>query len=353
MPTREDLKRSVAEEIDRRGEELVRVAKTILGHPEPGFREEKTAAVVDRVMGEMGVQRRTGIAITGVKGQIDGGAGPGPNVAVMGELDSLLVPGHPHADPSTGAAHACGHHAQIAMMLGVGMGLQAPGVLDALSGRVSLIAVPAEEYIEIEYRNELRQQGKLGLLAGKAEFLRLGEFDDIDLAMMTHTSSNAHEGKLALSSTNNGMIAKFIQYRGRAAHAGGAPHMGVNALNAAMLALSAIHAQRETFQDKDTVRVHPIITRGGASVNSVPADVRMETFVRGNNLAAIDDADMKVDRALAGGGHGHRRRGGDHDAARLHAHAQRRRDDVGVRGQRRAARRRGERRARAAPHGVD
>ena len=298
MPTREDLKRSVAEEIDRRGEELVRVAKTILEHPEPGFRETKTAAVVDRVMGEMGVQRRTGIAITGVKGQLDGGAGPGPTVAVLGELDSLLVPGHPHADPSTGAAHACGHHAQIAMMLGVGMGLQASGVLDALSGRVSLIAVPAEEYIEIEYRNELRQQGKLGLLAGKAEFLRLGEFDDVDLAMMTHTSSTPNEGKLALSSTNNGMIAKFIQYQGRAAHAGGAPHMGVNALNAAMLALSAIHAQRETFQDKDTVRVHPIITRGGASVNSVPADVRMETFVRGNNLAAIADADAKVDRCL-------------------------------------------------------
>ena len=275
MPSREDLKRSVAGEIDRRGEELVRVAKAILEHPEPGFREVKTAAVVDRVMGEMGVQRRTGIAVTGVKGHLEGGAGPGPTVGVLGELDSLLVPGHPHADASTGAAHACGHHAQIAMMLGVGMGLQAPGVLDALSGRVALIAVPAEEYIEIEYRNGLRQQGKLEFLAGKAEFLRLGEFDDVDLAMMTHTSSNAHEGKLALSSTNNGMVAKFIQYRGRAAHAGGAPHMGVwNALNAAMLALSAIHAQRETFQDKDTVRVHPIITQGGASVNSVPADVR-------------------------------------------------------------------------------
>ena len=298
MLTREEMKRQVTEEIDRRGEELVRVAKTILEHPEPGFRETRTAALVDRVMGEMGVQRRTGIAVTGVKGRLEGGAGPGPTVGVLGELDSLLVPGHPHADASTGAAHACGHHAQIAMMLGVGMGLQAQGVLDALSGQVALIAVPAEEYIEIEYRNDLRLQGKLEFLAGKAEFLRLGEFDDVDLAMMTHTSSNTNEGKLALSSTNNGMIAKFIQYQGRAAHAGGAPHLGVNALNAAMLALSAIHAQRETFQDKDTVRVHPIITQGGASVNSVPADVRMETFVRGNNLAAIADADMKVDRCL-------------------------------------------------------
>ena len=301
MPSRDDLKRSVLDEIDRRGEELIRVAKTIRDHPEPGFREIKTAAVVDKVLGNMGVARRGGIAITGIKGYLEGGAGPGPTIGVMGELDSLLVPGHPYADASTGAAHACGHHAQIAMMLGVGMGMQATGVMDALTGRVALIAVPAEEYIEVEYRNSLRQQGKLGFLAGKAEFLRLGEFDDVDLAMMTHTSSNTDEGKLTISSTNNGMIAKFIQFQGKAAHAGNAPHLGINALNAATLALSNIHAQRETFQDKDTVRVHPIITMGGASVNSVPADVRMETFVRGNNLEAIADADAKVDRSLRAG----------------------------------------------------
>ena len=77
MPTREDLKRSVAEEIDRRGEELVRVAKTILEHPEAGFRETRTAAVVDRVMGEMGVQRRTGIAITGSRDSSMAAPGPG------------------------------------------------------------------------------------------------------------------------------------------------------------------------------------------------------------------------------------------------------------------------------------
>ena len=56
--------------------------------------------------------------MTGVKGRLEGGAGPGPRVAVLGELDSLLVFEHPHANADTGAAHACGHHAQIGMMLG-------------------------------------------------------------------------------------------------------------------------------------------------------------------------------------------------------------------------------------------
>ena len=88
---------------------------------------------------------------------------------------------------------------------------------------------------------------------------------------------------------------------GRASHAGGAPQLGINALSAAMLALNAIHAQRETFWDQDTVRIHPIITKGGDAVSVVPAEVTMETFVRGGSREAIIDANMKVDRCLRAG----------------------------------------------------
>ena len=59
----------------------------------------------------------------------------------------------------------------------------------------------------------------------------------------------------------------------------------------------AIHANRETFRDEDTIRVHPIITKGGEAVSAVPADVRMETFVRGKTLDAVMGANRKVDRA--------------------------------------------------------
>ena len=77
--------------------------------------------------------------------------------------------------------------------------------------------------------------------------------------------------------------------------------MGINALNAATLALTAIHYNRETFRDPDTVRVHPIITKGGEAISAVPAEVRMETFVRGRTVEAIVDANRKVDRALKAG----------------------------------------------------
>ena len=300
MASKEELKRKVRDAIDQRAEEIVRVSKTILDNPETGFREVKTSRLVRDLFAEAGIDHRSGLALTGVKGEIRGGSN-GPSVAVIGELDSLIVSEHPHASPETAAAHACGHHAQIGMLMGVAYGLMSPEVLEELSGRVILFAVPAEEYIEIEYRDELRRAGKVEFLGGKPELIRLGEFDDVDLAMMCHTTSVAEEKKLCISGTNNGMVAKRIQFIGRAAHAGGAPHLGVNALNAASLALMAIHTNRETFKDDNTIRVHPIITKGGEAVNAVPADVRMETFVRGANIDAILDASRKVDRALKAG----------------------------------------------------
>ena len=299
-PSKEDLKRMATEVIDAKADELVSLSKTILANPEPGFRETKTARLVAGKFAEMGMQARVGLALTGLRADLVGGS-PGPALAVIGELDSLIVNGHPHANSETGAAHACGHHCQMGMIMGAAMALKQPEVLERLSGRLAFMAVPAEEYIEIEYRDSLRRAGKLEFLGGKPEMVRLGEFDDIDLAMMCHTTANPDERQLCISGTNNGTLAKKIQFIGKGAHAGGAPHLGINALNAATLALSAIHYNRETFRDEDSIRVHPIITKGGEAVSAVPADVRMETFVRGRTLDAIMDANVKVDRALKAG----------------------------------------------------
>jgi len=300
MPSKEQLKRRVLAEIDSRADEVINISRTILGHPEPGFREVKTSRLVAGKFAELGIRFRAGLAMTGVKAELIGGSA-GPTVALLGELDSLIVNEHPFSDPKTGAAHACGHHCQIGMLFGATIGLMQSDVLSALSGRIALMAVPAEEYIEIEYRDSLRRQGKIEFLGGKPELIKLGEFDDVNLAMMVHTTSTPEDGKLCLSGTNNGTVAKKIQFIGRGSHAGGAPHLGINALNAATLALSAIHSNRETFKDEDTVRVHPIITKGGEAVSAVPADVRMETFVRGRTIEAIMDASRKVDRALRAG----------------------------------------------------
>lgn len=300
MPTKAELKKRICEAIDRRRDQICRIGDHIMVNPELGFKEFETAKLVSQTMNEFGVPCETELALTGVKGVLHGSK-PGPTVALIGELDSLVVSGHPNANPDTGAAHACGHNAQIAGLMGAMMGMVDARVVDDLAGRVVFFAVPAEEFVEVEYRLNLVKSGKLSFLGGKPELIKHGHFDDIDMAVMIHTHSDESLTKAAVSASSNGFVAKMIRFVGKAAHAGGAPHRGINALNAAQIALGAINAQRETFQDHDAVRVHPIITKGGDLVNVIPDEVCMETYVRGRTAEAILDASMKVDRALRAG----------------------------------------------------
>ena len=301
MPAREELKRIVCDVIERWKPEIIDVAKSILRNPETGFNEEGTAALVAQKFEELRVPYRRGLAITGIKGLIQGGARPGPRVAIIGELDSLLVFEHPHSNPDTGAAHACGHNAQIAMMLGATIGLQTPEVLRELSGSIVPFAVPAEEFVEVEQRLELREEGRLEFLGGKQELIRLGEFDDVDMAMMCHTASDMGERMFSMGGTSNGHMVKYVQYTGRGAHAGSSPHLGINALNAANLALAAIHSNRETFTEHETARVHGMVTRGGEVVNAVPSDVRLEWRVRSSTPEGLVKNNARVDRCFKAG----------------------------------------------------
>ena len=112
---------------------------------------------------------------------------------------------------------------------------------------------------------------------------------------MVHTS-------IAFSVTGGsvGCLAKNITFKGTAAHAGGSPWNGKNALYAATCAINAINAIRETFKESDIIRVHPIITHGGDMVNAIPETVSLESYVRGASFEAITDANKKVNRAICG-----------------------------------------------------
>ena len=264
-------------------------------NPEPGYKEWKTHAYLEEAFAKLGYALTLAGDMPGFYTEIDTGC-PGPTVAVFGELDSLVNAGHPDADPETGAVHCCGHCAQSAALLGLAAALTEPGVLDGLCGKIRLVAVPAEELIEVEFRTELRNKGTIRYFGGKQEFLYRGLLDGVDLAFMQHTSPGA---AAYVDGRWNGCIAKTITYEGVSAHAGGAPHQGVNALYAANLGLNAINALRETFQDDSHIRVHPIITSGGQSVNAIPAAVRLESYVRGKTVEDITTVNHKVNRALA------------------------------------------------------
>jgi amidohydrolase len=301
MSSKDELKLAVCEAIDRRADAIIELGETILRHPETGFNEVKTAALVAERMHALGLAPRTGLALTGVKGRLAGSA-TGPRLAVIGELDSLRTSEHPLADPATGAAHSCGHNAQIAGMLGAAVGLTEAGIAPHLGGEIIFFAVPAEEFIDVEERAARVATGDIEFMLGKPELVAKGHFDDVDMAMMIHTGSRGGaRARAFLAESSNGALIKRIRFLGKSAHAGSLPQLGVNALNAAMIAMNAIAAQRETFWEKDTIRIHPIITKGGDAVSVVPSEVRMETFVRGGSLEAIIDANRKVDRCLRAG----------------------------------------------------
>src|SRR3989475_12476481 len=186
--TRDELKQRVDDAIERHADEIVALGEDIRHHPERGFKERRTAALVEAKFRQLGLAPRTGLALTGVRADAVGGAGAGPTFALVGELDALVVAGHPEADQSTGAVHACGHNAQIAGLVGAAIGLVTANALAGLAGRVAFLAVPAEEGGDLEWRlNEVRA-GRLEFLGGKWQPLSPGHLDNVDLEMMVHTT---------------------------------------------------------------------------------------------------------------------------------------------------------------------
>jgi len=293
----EQLKRKVCLKIDESAGQITGIAKKISENPELGYKEVKTSELVKNTFDTLGIPWEGNLAVTGVKGNMRGRK-EGVTVAVIGEMDAVICRAHPDADNTDGKVHACGHHMQIAAMLGAAIGLKE--VAEELDGNVCFFAVPAEEFIEMEYRRALAEEKKIQFYGGKQELIRIGAFDDIDMAMMVHAHGSTPQRAVFLDGGSLGFTAKTIGFHGKAAHAGGSPHEGINALNAAQLALAGINAQRETFRDEDKVRVHPIITKGGDLVNVVPEYAEIETYVRGKSFEAIKDANEKVNRAVKG-----------------------------------------------------
>ncbi|WP_410765490.1 amidohydrolase [Haloferax sp. DFSO60] len=297
-----ELKARVCDAIDARADDIIEFAKDVQSEPELGYKEVETTKKVVSLFESLDLDVETELAITGARARVGGDGSDDEFVAaILGELDALVNPDHPLADPETGAVHACGHNAQLAHLVGAAFGLVEGEAIDGLDAAVEFVAVPAEEYLDLDYRRNLVESGEIEFFGGKQELIRRGYVDDWDMAVMMHAGSDEPDRVVTSNFSTNGFIGKFVTYLGREAHAGAAPEEGVNALNAAMLGMNAVHAQRETFADEDYVRVHPIITRGGDGVNVVPAEVTMESYVRAKTIDAVDEANESVNRALRSG----------------------------------------------------
>ena len=284
--------------IDVHKDQIIAFAEDIAAHPEPGYEEFCTAGKTAEVLKNLEYKVTEHLARTGVKGTKS--IKEGPSLTVIGELDAIGCHSHPNANPVTGVAHACGHHAQMAAMIGCAIAMADPDVQKCLAGTVNFLAVPAEEYIDADKRTRLKKEG-IEFCCGKSEMIRTGVFDDTDIALTTHVHMVPVEEDFYLGNPAcNGYSAERVTVRGKAAHGAIDPWNGVNALSITTSAIQMMGLMRETFREEDHVRLHNVIRKAGDVINSVPDEAIVETKVRAASLDKICEITDMVNRAYAG-----------------------------------------------------
>ena len=284
--------------IDVHKDQIIAFAEDIAAHPEPGYEEFRTAGKTAEVLKNLGYKVTEHLARTGVRGTKS--IKEGPSLTVIGELDAIGCHSHPNADPITGVAHACGHHAQMAAMIGCAIAMADPDVQKCLEGTVNFLAVPAEEYIDADKRARLKNES-IEFCCGKSEMIRTGVFDDTDIALTTHVHMVPVEEDFYLGNPAcNGYSAERVTVRGKAAHGAIDPWNGVNALSITTSAIQMMGLMRETFREEDHVRLHNVIRKAGDVINSVPDEAIVETKVRAASLDKIREITDMVNRAYAG-----------------------------------------------------
>ena len=298
--TMDRIEQRILQLIESHSKDIIEVGRDVYRNAELGYKEHRTSALIREKLESLGIVCGENLAVTGFKGYLKPKDAGSPVLAVIGEMDGLPISNHICANPETGASHCCGHNAQIAALIGAAIALSDPQVKEALGGNIVFMAVPAEEYVDMEFRMELQKKGVICYGGGKSELIRIGAFDDVDLAVGHHTVCNTN-GYLLANGTTNGFVNKTVHFYGKAALAADRPHEGINALNAAQLMLHAIDLQRETFRDQDAVRIHSILTEAGTATNVITERACVESSVRAKRIDALRDASRKYDRAVRAG----------------------------------------------------
>ena len=101
------LKKKICEAIDENRDAFIALGHSVLREPGTAFSEFKTAEKVRAALSGLGLQCQSGQAITGITADLHGRS-DAAMIALMGELDAIILPDYPFADKTTGAAHVRG-----------------------------------------------------------------------------------------------------------------------------------------------------------------------------------------------------------------------------------------------------
>ena len=280
-------KKELLETVDRKREDIIKLGDMLFNCPELGFKEFETAGIIKKNLDNVGIKYESEIGMTGIKAEI----GNGYNIALVADMDAL--PGKNFE----GRIHSCGHSIQTAVMLSVVKILAETGFLENTDIKVSAIFTPAEEFIDFDYRDRLIEEGKIKYRSGKQHMIASGYFDDVDCVLSAHANGE-REKKFDINSTLAGFKAKKAVFKGQASHSGAAPFLGRNTLHGAVLCENAISFLKDQFDPADGVKINPVITEPGGSVNIIPDRTVLETYIRANSLDVLNYADERVNSCI-------------------------------------------------------
>ena len=250
----EKLKLKIKDSVELQRQQLIQLSLNIHDNPELGFQEDKASAWLTSYLEDSGFRVERGIADLATAFRATYGQGS-PRIALLAEYDAL---------PEIG--HGCGHN--IIATSAVGAAVASKSIIEQSGGSVVVLGTPGEE-----------------VFGGKIDMVKAGVFKEIDVAMIVHPGIRNMVTIQALACSS-----LEVEFFGKPAHAAAQPHRGINALEAMILAFTAINSLRQHI--KGEARIHGIITDGGEAPNIVPAHSAALFMIRAPDddyLAELND----------------------------------------------------------------
>lgn len=282
-------------------ETIKQIADKIYANPELGYKETQTKETIMAFLKKVNpaVQLEE-FSTTGFKTSL-GGEGKDLHIAFIAELDAVYAPSHMYADKITGAAHNCGHYTQVAIALALYNYLLQSGEYKKFDFKLSFVFIPAEEYLDLAYREHLMKENKITHYGGKPEAMKLGVFDDVDLGICVHAMGGEFAKRtVEVNCDLAGFLYKRYTFKGKATHAGFNPFSAKNAYSMSTLFNVALGLSRQQLKDSEQVRINPIVMESDMSTNVVPNQIQVGTDLRSKSVDYMKEVAVKIDDAAKG-----------------------------------------------------
>ncbi|NBJ68209.1 MULTISPECIES: carboxypeptidase [Clostridia] len=286
----------------RQYEAIKQIAEDIYYHPELGYKERRTRSQVMDYLNQINPNiKLNDFSITGFSTSLGNKEAKDLHVAFIAELDAVYAPTHMYADELTGAAHNCGHYTQIGIAIALYQYLFTTEAYKELAYKLTFVFVPAEEYLDLNYRAELLKKGQISHYGGKPEAMKLGVFDDIDIGICVHAIGGEFSKRtIEINCDLAGFLYKKYAFEGKATHAGFDPFSSKNAYHMSTLFNTAIGLSRQQLKESEHVRINPIVMESDMSTNVVPNHIIIGTDLRTKSVAYLKETANKLDDAAKG-----------------------------------------------------